>query len=390
MKDKTVFKKIFEEHWEGFKQKNPGYDNEHYNQAVEKMLGCGDANNGYVEYICTTCGLDFRRVPFTCKSSFCLSCGKVYSDAVVTQVSKVLHPGVSYRHIVLTVPEQLRKFFYKNRNDKKLYSELMRIGYKCLEDVVSVVKGQNVKIGAIVVIHTHGRSGSYNPHIHIIMTDGGINEEKKTWVNFGYFPYEVMRKKWQYYLLSLLKEEFGDVIKKLIDFLWKKYPDGFVNHVSKGKAPEYSKGLAKYLAKYVASPPISLKRLVKYSGNSVTYWYKDHKTKQRKTETVPTEIFIGRMVQHILPKGFQRIRYYGLQATKVFTAWCDTIKAGLRKIGKLVKDTYQIVTYKNYRARHMEAFGDDPLLCSRCHISMELWRIWHPKYGFLYDLAGTG
>ena len=77
----------------------------------------------------------------------------------------------------------------------------------------------------------------------------------------------------------------------------------------------------------MVSPPISIRRLIKYSGNFITYWYKDHKTKKRKTETIPIETFIGRMVQHILPKGFQRIRYYGLQATKTFNKWCDAIKA---------------------------------------------------------------
>ena len=82
----------------------------------------------------------------------------------------------------------------------------------------------------------------------------------------GYFPYEIMHKKWQYHLLGMLKEQFGDSVKKLIDELWKKYPQGFVGHVSKGKAPEHSKGLAKYLAKYVASPPISNKRISQYDG----------------------------------------------------------------------------------------------------------------------------
>ena len=102
----------------------------------------------------------------------------------------------------------------------------------------------------------------------------------------------------------MLKEQFGKSVKSLVDLLWKQYPQGFVGHVSKGKAPEYSKGLAKYLAKYVASPPISTRRVLKYDGDSVTYYYQEHKSKQRKTETVKVNTFIGRMVQHLLPKGF--------------------------------------------------------------------------------------
>jgi hypothetical protein len=390
MNGKTEFKKIFLEHWKDFKRNHTGYDNEYYEQIVEKMLGCGDAGNGYTEYRCITCGNDIKRIPFTCKSSFCLSCGKVYSDLAVSRVSKMLHPGVTYRHVVLTVPEQLREMFYKYRKDKRLYAALMRAGYECLEDVVSVVRKQSVKIGAIVVLHTHGRSGSYNPHVHIIVTDGGINQEEKRWINLDYFPYEILHKKWQYYLLKMLKEQLGESVKKQVDVLWKNYPEGFVGNVSKGKAPEYSQGLAKYLAKYVASPPISARRIIKYDGDTVTYRYKDHKTKQQKVETITTDIFIGRMIQHVLPKGFQRIRYYGLQATKTFSRWCDVIKKGLQRIGKVVKGVYRIIALKNYRNRHIETMGRDPLACSECQNELTLWKIWHPKYGLLYDLIGSG
>ena len=91
-------------------------------------------------------------------------------------MSGVLQPGVRYRHMVLTVAEQLRLGFYRDRHEGKLLSALMRCGYECLEDVVSTVVRQKVKIGAIVVLQTHGRSGHYNVHLHIIMTSGGINE----------------------------------------------------------------------------------------------------------------------------------------------------------------------------------------------------------------------
>jgi hypothetical protein len=108
--------------------------------------------------------------------------------------------------------------------------------------------------------------------------------------------------------------------------LWKKYPRGLVAHVTKGKVPEQCRGLAKYLAKYVASPPIAIRRLIGYSGEEVTYWYKDHHTKKKAVVTVNVMTFIGRMVQHILPKGFQRVRYHGLQATKTFKKWVHVIK----------------------------------------------------------------
>ena len=386
MKDKQTFKQIFLDHWESFKQSYPAYNDERYDESVQRMLGCGDDSNGYIEYICTFCGADKRRIAFSCKSGFCLSCGKVYGDKVVVQVSKTLHASVSYRHIVLTVPEQLREVFYQQRKQKELYSLLLQIAYECLKDVVINATGKRLIIGATIVLHTHGRPGTFNPHAHVIMTNGGIDVENEEWIELGYFPYNLIHKKWQYHLLTMVKSFFGKKVSPLVDMLWKKYPKGFVSHVSKGEAPSSSRGLAKYLAKYVASPPISLKRILNYDGKSVTYWYKDHKSKKRKTETVSAKTFIGRMMQHILPKGFQRIRYYGLQATKTFVKWQDKIKEGLKKVGKLAKDVYQVITLKNYRERYLEASGKDPFLCKRCGREMELWKIWHPVKGFLYEL----
>jgi len=383
---KEIFKTIFRDHWDEFKVLNPQYDVNQYEAPVKKMLGCGDESNGYSEYLCIHCGRDRKKVPFSCKSYFCLSCAKKYIDDFVSQVSAMLHPGVIYRHVVLTLPEQLRKEFFKERFDGDLLSRFMRCGYECLEDVISIVKRKSLKIGCIVVVQTNARSGEYNPHLHIIMTSGGIDTELERWFDLGYFKYEIIHKKWQYYLFKMVKEYFGSKeIDKLIDNLWKKYPKGLVANVSKGNVPESSKGLARYLAKYVASPPIAIRRIVKYDGQRVTYWYQDHKTKSKKYENVDVFTFIGRMVQHILPKWFQRVRYYGLEATKTFKKWVKVIQEGVKKIGRIVEGAYQIVCKKNYRERYQEISGCDPMICRYCGHEMDLWKMWDPKYGVIYD-----
>ncbi|MBT9131430.1 MAG: hypothetical protein DDT41_01736 [candidate division WS2 bacterium] len=116
-----------------------------------------------------------------------------------------------------------------------------------------------------------------------------------------------------------------------------------------------------------------------------TCWYNDHETKARKEETLDVLRFIGRMVQHIFPKGFQRIRYYGLQATKTYKKWDEVIKEGLKNFGKVVQGVYEVVSSKDYRERYMESSGKDPLACSYCGREMKVWRIWHPVYGVIYD-----
>ena len=385
-KGKNIFKQIIKENWGKFKKKYPLYNKPHYEEVIQKALLCGTEQGGYTEYRCLDCGQGVRRIPFTCKSCFCLSCAKVYTDDVVRQVSKMLRPGMKCRHVVLTIPQQLREVFYQDRHNGRLLSEFMRTGYKCIEEVVGVGVKREVKIGMIMVLQTHGRSGHYNPHLHILMTNGGIDENKKEWNELRYLPFEIIHNKWQYHLLNMMKEQVPTQnMKKMVDTLYKEYTKGFVANVSKGEAPDKAKGLAKYLAKYMASPPISVRRIIKYDGKMVTYWYNDHETKARKEETIDVLTFIGRMVQHILPKGFQRIRYYGLQATRTYKKWSQVIIEGLKNFGKTVKGVYEVVASMNYRERYMESSWKDPLKCPFCGHEMKIWVMWHPKYGVIFD-----
>jgi Transposase zinc-binding domain len=114
-RDWSVFQQIFAEHWEAFQQAHPHYQTPYYDKLVRKMLDCGNpAKMGYVEYLCLHCGQGQHLVAMSCKASLCLRCAKVYTDNWVSQVSKVLHEGVLYRHIILTVPAMFRTTFYQN------------------------------------------------------------------------------------------------------------------------------------------------------------------------------------------------------------------------------------------------------------------------------------
>jgi len=105
-------------------------------------------------------------------------------------------------------------------------------------------------------------------------------------------------------------------------------------------------------------------------------------TIQQGEEEVNILTFIGRMVQHILPRGFQRIRYYGLHATCRASRVREELK-GLLKCTH-VAGTYQVIG-SSYRNRIKKSFGIDPLLCPRCGDEMEFEGIWHPKYGWIVD-----
>ena len=91
------------------------------------------------------------------------------------------------------------------------------------------------------------------------------------------------------------------------------------------------------------------------------------------------------MVQHTLPKGFKRIRYYGVQATKTFAKLKELIQAALTKVEGVIKGAVQIIARLTYRQRYEQSTGRDPFRCPSCGEEMAVWRIWHPTYGVIHD-----
>jgi hypothetical protein len=385
LRDWNVFKQIFAEHWDGFTHAHPRYQTAYYHGLVAKMLDCGNpAKMGSIEYRCLHCGQGKHLVAMSCKSSLCLRCAKVYVDTWVSQVSKMLHAGVIYRHIILTVPAMFRTTFYQHA--AVVLSAFMRCGAQCLDDFYSTVRGKALKGGAITVLHTHGRNGQYHPHLHLLATRGGYDAQGARWEHLQYLPYDLLRRKWQWHLLTMLRQTLKtDAVKRLVDTCFRQYPNGLVTNVQKGTVPSRYQSVARYVAKYVVSPPIAVRRIDRYDGERVTYHYRSHRTDRVEHETVDVDTFIGRMVQHTTPKGFKRIRYYGVQATKTFAKVKAVIQAALAKVEGVVRGAVQIIARLTYRQRYAQSTGRDPLICPHCRGEMEVWRIWHPTYGVIYD-----
>lgn len=130
---------------------------------------------------------------------------------------------------------------------------------------------------------------------------------------------------------------------------------------------------------------MAVRRIDRYDGERVTYHYRSHRTDRVEHETVEVHPFIGRMVQHALPKGFKRMRYYGVQATKTFAKVKTLIHEALAKVQGVVKGAVKIIARLTYRQRYEQSTGCDPLRCPHCRKEMAVWRIWHPTYGVVYD-----
>jgi hypothetical protein len=112
--DKDTCKPICRDHWKPFQQHQPRYQDRHVRAVIDTMLGCGTLEAGSTTYLCPHC-LAEKRGAFSCKSSVCLSCCKVCVDEWVAHIGQTLYEGVSYRHVVLTMPDALHRELYRDR-----------------------------------------------------------------------------------------------------------------------------------------------------------------------------------------------------------------------------------------------------------------------------------
>jgi len=101
-----------------------------------------------------------------------------------------------------------------------------------------------------MVSHTHGRNGQNNPHLHSSATSGGWDPQASQWVHLDYLPYPLLRKKWQWHLLTMLRQTLKiKGLNRLVDACYTRYREGFVTNVQKGEVPSRYQSLATYLAR---------------------------------------------------------------------------------------------------------------------------------------------
>jgi hypothetical protein len=375
--DKAPCQQLCRAHWEPCQQGHPRSQERHVQTVIDKRLGCGTPEAGYTTYLCPPC-LEEKRVAFSCKSSFCLSCCQGYVDEWGAHIGRTLSAGVAYRHVVLPRPDALPLELYR---DRPLLAALRQCGGTMLQDALSWLKNVALEAGSVVVLEPAGRSGHGNPPLHILMTSGGVTPQKR-WREVDDVPCTVVHKQWPYPLFPRLKQRVGTrAIKAKSDALWRKSPRGLVASLEEGKVPAGGEGLAEYLAKDVVSPPLSLRRMLRYDGQRVRYGYNEHKTKQRQEEEVSALTCIGRMVQHMLPKGCHRIRSYGRHATCTAKKVKGFLPVLMVALGRLIKGTYRMAARQTYRERVLASTGRDPLRCARCGRERLLWQVWHPRYG---------
>ena len=268
------------DNWETYLASNKYKIREVEKREEAKMLGCMDPERGgYSVYICIECG-EQKKIPHSCKSRICSSCGKRHADEWAEKINKEMY-AVPYRHIILTVSDRLWIYFEGNAPMQKLM--LVTAG-EVMKEIVRKFNSQKKKAepGIIMVLHPFGRDLKTNMHVHMLMTEGGLTSSGE-WIEMPYIDYKIIRKKWQYAILTAIRKANPQdkELHKIIDWCFKERTNGF-NIQAKRRIEGKTKQAARYMARYVRHPAIADSRIIGYDTQNVTFVYE----RERKTYTV--------------------------------------------------------------------------------------------------------
>jgi Putative transposase/Transposase zinc-binding domain len=319
-KDKPFYsvKIIFENHWEDYLRTHKVRDVEL--NEVEKMLSCKGLQRGCFVYCCNNCGKTLV-VPFGCNSRLCSCCGKRHTDKWAERLTRKIIRGITYRHLTFSMPDILWNYIMENRNLQKV---IMDTASQTIKEMFSLAIGFEINVGIVEVLHPFGRDLVFKPHVHALATEGGYNSSNKFISLPRYINYDSFHKKWQYNLLTALRNY---IPQQIIDLCFRKYPKGFVAYIKPDKL-YYGKGLIRYIGRYIRHPAIANSRIIDYNRRGVTFYYEDH-DKNKHFKTMHVFDFISAIIQHIPERNFRMVRYYGIYSR-------NNIKRFMKVKGQLV------------------------------------------------------
>ncbi|MFD1068295.1 IS91 family transposase [Oceanobacillus locisalsi] len=359
----NILKRIlFDEqgHWESFKKKQGRRIRAIVIKEVEKFRDCGNPKNGFKLFVCEGCH-DVRRVPFRCKGRFCTTCSigesEEWSRLITEEVLQVNH-----RHVIFTIDENLRDILLWHR---ELLKPLMDEAAKLIMDFYK--KKVKVKPGIIAGLHTFGAKVNFNPHVHMLVSMGGITK-KGEWKAYDYLPFTMLRKQWQTVVLKFIRKHLTKQEKKRVQpRLQKAFSnngEGFYVHAPKQRGSVQEQ--LRYIGRYIRRPAIGINRIEEYDGQYVTFSYIDKVDGKKKLETVTAEEFIIRIIRHIPDEQFKTIRHYGLYSRKnkklskkLLAAWQKETKRWIVKVKKTLRR-------QSWRERIVASGKKDPMICPHC------------------------
>jgi len=335
-------------------------------KALDAILTCRTAAQGAHVDCCDECG--FEKISYnSCRNRHCPKCQTIAKENWIDRQKQNLVDR-RYFHVVFTVPADLRPLFFQNQ--ETLYGLLFKAASQTLLELCADKKYLGAKPGITTILHTWGQNLSYHPHLHCIVTGGGLTD-METWRDSRkkfFLPVKVLSRKFRGKLLHLLKKEALRFHGSISNLCEERHFSAFLKGLYRAEWVVYCKPpfgdaqkVIDYLGRYTHRVAISNNRLLSLEGGFVTFQWRDYGDGNRqKAMRVTASEFIRRFLTHVLPMGFRKIRHFGLFASRDKTKRLE--------LCKFLTGTQFKVTIESTLEKLVRILGENFNICPSCNI----------------------
>jgi hypothetical protein len=275
-----------------------------HRRAIADLLACRTEALGGHLWRCDRCSAEVYSY-HSCKNR---SCPKCHTDQMErwlgARKAEVL--PCPYFHVTITVPEELREALRANQKDG--YALLMKAAAEAIVELARDPRHVGGTVGVLAVLHTWTQQLVYHPHVHCLVTGGGVSDDGRHWhpARNGFLvPYAALAKLVRGKLKPALAKRRPGLV--LPEAAWSKR--WVVHCTAWGEGDE---AVLRYLARYVFRVAITNSRIIGLDENGVTFRHKERASNRWRTTRLDGHEFMRRFLQHVLPKGLHKVRYYGL------------------------------------------------------------------------------
>ena len=304
---------ILTTHWPAYVAKFGRLIPSEQHAAVRAIRRCRTPALGGQRYRCA-CGQEHFAY-HSCNHRACPRCGQDDASAWLAHQRTRLLP-VPYFLVTFTVPEQLREPIRAAM--KPWYGALLKASAGALQDLAAAPKHLGAELGITAMLQTWTRDLRYHPHVHLLVPGGGLTAHQLRWVRVKdpqfLVPQVKLAARFKGRLKAWLQAEQPELFKAVPAKVWWMKWVADIQPVGSGEAA------LKYLANYLCQPPLREHQLERDDATGVTFRYRANDGAVKRA-TIPAPEFMRRVLQHVLPKGFQRVRHYGWRGAAARTKW---------------------------------------------------------------------
>lgn len=285
-------------------------------RAARAIMACRSEGFGYDEWRCPN-GDHQERQTHSCRHRSCPRCHGAQTQAWLEKTKERLLP-IDHYHVIFTLPHELNPIWYYNRrwSTEKLFKA-------CTETLAQLLNDERylgAEVGMLCSLHTWGRTLSFHPHLHVLVTGGGLRGDTSRAVDNSFLlPVGVLKAKFLGKWLDWMNRAYAagelllppgwtesdwlGVLRRVAKKSWNIRMEGAYRH---------GQGVAVYLSRYVNGGPIKDQRLIDASSDQVRFRYRDHHDGRNKEMKLTSDHFMKRVLWHVATQGQHQTRYYGL------------------------------------------------------------------------------